>query len=85
MRTYINNCVGCPTEMGCLGNSCPYLNVPMDICDVCGKEAGYRIDDYDMCETCAAEYLEGLFRDLSVSEMAELLDVEVVDLDDCFD
>ena len=28
MIKYENECVGCPPERGCLGSSCPYMNVP---------------------------------------------------------
>lgn len=33
-----NDCVGCPPEMGCLGSSCPYRDVPHYYCDDCGCE-----------------------------------------------
>lgn len=45
MIKYINECVGCPPERGCLGSSCPNRNVPVIICDMCGEE----IWDEDRC------------------------------------
>ena len=54
MRKYENHCVDCPREMGCLGSSCPYVNVPVDYCDECGSDnAEYVIDGDDLCEDCA--------------------------------
>lgn len=44
MVVFENECVGCPTEMGCYGQSCPNRNVPHYFCDKCGKEI---MDDYD--------------------------------------
>lgn len=38
MITYEDECVGCPTEMGCMGNSCPYMNVKRYCCDCCEEE-----------------------------------------------
>jgi len=47
-------CVGCPTEMGCLGGMCPYCWEPKMTCDICGEEGEplYRIDGTDYCEEC---------------------------------
>ena len=28
MIKYYDECVGCPAELGCIGNGCPYLNIP---------------------------------------------------------
>ena len=33
-----DECVGCPPELGCLGQLCPYQNVPRCYCDECGEE-----------------------------------------------
>lgn len=81
MRKYENECVGCPTEMGCLGSSCPYINVPRDYCDSCGKEgATYRIDGEDYCEDCAKEYLQDVFDDLTITEKADALEVDISEI-----
>ncbi len=82
MRKYENDCVGCPDGMGCLGSSCPYVNVPHDYCDTCGEDgAEYRIDGEDYCEDCAKKYLTDLFNDLCISEQAELLKVDLETID----
>lgn len=78
MRKYENECVGCPAEMGCLGNSCPYINVPRDYCDICGEEgAKYRIYGDDYCEDCIKEYLQDMFNDLTIMEKAKLLKTNI--------
>ncbi len=38
MISYEDECVCCPTEMGCLGSSCPYRNTKHFICDWCDEE-----------------------------------------------
>lgn len=38
MLKYENECVGCPSEMGCVGYGCAYRNVPHYYCDDCGDE-----------------------------------------------
>lgn len=82
MRKYENQCVGCPEGMGCIGSSCPYVNVAIDCCDECGSEnAEYRIDGDDLCEDCAKKYLKSTFDDLSLSEMAEAVDVDLQTID----
>lgn len=50
MIKYENECVGCPTEMGCLGSSCPHRNVLHIYCDNCGNELNTDIEDdeYDV-------------------------------------
>ena len=51
MIKYENECVGCPPERGCLGSSCPYINVPRLYCDDCGEEDEklYENDDEQLC------------------------------------
>lgn len=78
MRTYEDECVGCPTGMGCLGKSCPYKNVERIYCDVCGCDSYemYKVDGDDMCEECAEKYLQDIWDELTIEEKAELLDVD---------
>lgn len=48
-------CVGCPTEMGCLGSMCPYCWELIMTCDMCHEEGDklYRGEDgIDYCEEC---------------------------------
>ena len=53
MKQVENECVGCPSEMGCLGSSCKYSNVTRYYCDKCGEESTlYHYDNYEICEQC---------------------------------
>ncbi len=72
-----DECVGCPPEMGCLGNGCPYMNMEVKVCDCCRDDAAYSIDGEDLCERCAAEYLNEAFKSLSLEEQAECLGVDL--------
>lgn len=54
-----NECVGCPPDMGCLGKSCPYLDVPRFYCDECGDEAElYWYEGEQLCIDCIEKRLE---------------------------
>ncbi|MCD8200494.1 MAG: hypothetical protein LUD47_00280 [Clostridia bacterium] len=59
MIKYEDDCVGCPPEMGCMGNVCKYKHAPHYYCDVCGEEYQpedlFMIDDKMVCEGCAEE------------------------------
>lgn len=62
MIVYENECVGCPTEMGCMGRACPYTNVPHFYCDGCENEAEefYEYEGEYFCKDCFLEIaLEG--------------------------
>lgn len=56
MVTYEDECVGCPAEMGCLGSTCIYRNVPHYFCDICKDEVYYEdlyyYDDKEICWDC---------------------------------
>lgn len=54
MIKYENECVGCPKEMGCLGNICPYKNIKRLYCDKCGEDCEelYNVDGEELCEEC---------------------------------
>jgi hypothetical protein len=53
VRKTENECVGCPSEMGCIGSSCKYLNVTRYYCDYCGEEATlYDYYDEEVCAEC---------------------------------
>lgn len=48
-----DHCVECPTEMGCLGKSCPYQDVEVFYCDECGEEdVLYEFEDEQLCINC---------------------------------
>ena len=51
MRRIENDCVDC--GLPCLGDSCPYRNVPHFYCDRCGAEEKlYYFEDEELCEDC---------------------------------
>lgn len=78
MRKYENQCVECPPWMGCNESVCPYANVAIDYCDQCGVDgAKYRINGDDYCEDCANEYLQEVFDDLTTSEKADILNIDL--------
>ena len=54
MVRYENECVGCPPEIGCLGDVCPNRNVPRFYCDECKFETDelWTINGYEVCEDC---------------------------------
>lgn len=78
MVKYENECVGCPSDMGCLGNSCIYKSVKRLYCDKCGNEIdadeeyfGFTAEDM-YCENCFIEELTTMFTDMTTIEKAEL-------------
>lgn len=53
MKKILDECVGCPPEIGCFGSSCPYKNVVRFYCDRCGEEEKlYHYDSEELCEDC---------------------------------
>ena len=54
MITYEDECVGCPTEIGCLGSACPNRNVKHLYCDKCNDDVEklYNYDGQEICEEC---------------------------------
>lgn len=60
MIKYENECIGCPPDIGCIGESCPYLNVPRLYCDECGnnEDTLYWWDDQQLCLGCVEARLE---------------------------
>lgn len=81
MRRIENHCVDC--GLPCLGKSCPYVDVAVDYCDECGEEnAKYRIDGQDYCEDCAENYIEETWNDKTISEKAELLNIDFSEICD---
>ena len=56
MVKYENECVNC--GLPCLGDACPYRNVPHWYCDKCHEEIGierYDVDGEELCESCLKE------------------------------
>ena len=61
MIRYENDCVGCPPEMGCLGEACPNRNVPYYFCDECGNDitdAYWVVDGKIICSDCLNEMFD---------------------------
>lgn len=55
MEKIVNECVGCPPELGCLGNSCPNRNILVHECDKCHEyieEEVFEVDGEEVCEDC---------------------------------
>jgi hypothetical protein len=54
MIKFENGCVSCPPEIGCLGCTCPYINVPHYYCDKCKDEVEvlYHYNGEQWCEDC---------------------------------
>ena len=53
MIEYENRCADC--GLPCMGESCPYRNVPVTYCDECGEEIVedvYDVDGDELCEYC---------------------------------
>lgn len=83
---YESLCVGCAPDLPCMGSSCSlYAPSPVILCDVCDGRAEYRIDGSDLCEEHAKGYLEELFRDYPIREMAELVDADFSYAEDAYD
>ena len=59
MKITENECVGCPKEMGCLGESCPNRHVTRFYCDKCDCETDlYYYDGQELCIDCIEKLLE---------------------------
>ena len=54
MIKYEDECVGCPPNMGCMGDACKYRNVPHLYCDRCDAECEMLYEFYgeELCEDC---------------------------------
>ena len=79
-----NHCVDC--GLPCLGSSCPYRNVRVFYCDICGSEGAiFRIDGEDYCEECTKNYLKVAFNGLILTEQAEVLGIQMQNTEDVYD
>lgn len=55
-----NQCVGCPPEIGCLGSSCPNMNVKIYECEDCHDEVEnlYEYNGMELCLSCVEKRLD---------------------------
>ena len=61
MIKYEDDCVGCPPEMSCIGDSCPNRrSVQHFYCDRCGDDVEelYFLDGQELCENCLKDNFE---------------------------
>lgn len=76
-----NHCVDC--DLPCLGNSCPYQNVEVFYCDICGSgRAKYRVCGDDYCKECMVDFLKDSFNELTIMEKAKALEIDIQNIDD---
>lgn len=71
MIEYEDMCVGCPPEIGCLGDACPNKNVPVPYCDECNTYADYIVEGKYYCEHCLREQMKREFEALTTEEMLD--------------
>ena len=82
MLKYVDDCVSCPPELGCLGNSCPKKNIPVYYCDICEEEmADYHVDGQDICEDCLNEHIEADWKRRTKQDKLNVLSKKVLDED----
>lgn len=80
MIKYENHCCNCAVPgYPCMGNSCPYINVPVYYCDMCTSStyADYEIDGSHYCEEHAEKYLKERCEELNIFEMADILGIDL--------
>lgn len=59
MIKYEDECVDCPSDLGCIGSSCPYKNVLRFYCDECkNEEILYWYEEEQLCIDCIITRLE---------------------------
>lgn len=57
MKRLENECVCC--DLPCIGNACPYMNVPRFYCDKCDDETTlYEYEGQELCIDCIKELLD---------------------------
>ncbi|WP_373266738.1 hypothetical protein [Hungatella hathewayi] len=60
MIWYEEQCVGCPPEMGCFGETCPYKKVKICECDNCHDtfDILYNYNGQQLCSECVLKELD---------------------------
>ena len=57
-------CVGCPDDLGCIYEACPYYMVTRYYCDECGEETDlWYFDGEQLCVDCILKRLEKVEED----------------------
>lgn len=74
-------CVDCPPELGCNCETCSQIHSYW-ACDLCDSAAQYRFDGHDYCRRCIEDILLNEFYDLSISEKAEMMNIELEELEE---
>lgn len=80
MQVEYKGCVGCPSEMGCLGEACPQRYTET-VCDYCGGAASHNYMGENVCEDCLERFLDGAWRGLSTDEKIEALGADCEEFD----
>lgn len=84
MIIYENHCCDCAVPgYPCIGDSCPFVNVPVYYCDFCDDiYAEFVINEGHYCRKCAEKCLEEEFRSLTILERAKILEIELESLEE---
>lgn len=81
MKKVEDRCVDC--GLPCLGDTCPYRNVTVHYCDLCGSEgAEYKAGNLELCEDCAEMRVQELFNELTLPEKAKAVELDLEDIND---
>lgn len=83
MKEIRDECVGCPSEIGCMGLGCPYKNAEYTVCDDCGDDAYYNVDGAELCEDCTDKLINNTFDELSLDEKIECACGDYERIDKC--
>lgn len=81
MIKYEDECVGCPSNIGCIGSSCPNMNISHTYCDNCGDEAylySFENDGEQLCKRCMEKELDKAWSELTYIEKCEIFDVKEI-------
>lgn len=59
MKITGSECVGCPSDLGCIYEACPYYKVTRYYCDECEAETElYHFDGQELCADCILDRLD---------------------------
>ena len=83
MIKHRDECIGCHSEIGCVGSACLHRNVPYTACDHCGEEAvvySFSEDDVQLCEKCMELELDAEWKQLSFNDKCNYFGVKEIDI-----